>query len=73
MKAILLIVFSALGGVGLVFGLAGKFLPDLTANGLTWLFNKFPKLKQAVHDNLSALEALEQAEFDAVKKVEEAA
>lgn len=73
MNNFLLAVFLAIGGMGLVFGILGKYAPEYTVKALVWLFAKFPKIKQFVHDNLKAIEDFEDAELAAIKKAEESA
>ncbi len=70
MKGILLTVFLSLGGVGLLFTCAIKLLPDLTYKGIVYLFNKFPKFRAFVHDNLDRINEFEKAEIDAINKAE---
>ncbi len=73
MKNFLLTLFVSIGGLGLVASLVLSYAPSYTAQGLIWLFGKFPKVKEFVHAHLKKIEEFEDAELAAVKQAEEQA
>ncbi len=73
MKDMLIALFISLGGVGMVIGLVLKYAPEYAGKGLLWFMNKFPKVKEFVHDHLKEIEELEDALLASIKKAEEQA